>query len=85
MLRGRRAVFARSEGVIPAPESTHAIRGAIDKAMRAKEERKERVILSKLFAGNQGVVRYLWGGTVFTFQSMVLGYISQPFSLVFLS
>lgn len=42
-------------------------------------------IESKLFEGNQGVVRYLWGGTVFTFQSSVLGYINQPFPLIFLS
>ena len=40
--------FARTEGIIPAPESSHAIRGAIDEALRAKEERKERVILFNL-------------------------------------
>jgi tryptophan synthase beta chain len=40
--------FARSEGIIPAPESSHAIRGAIDEALRAKEEGKERVILFNL-------------------------------------
>jgi tryptophan synthase beta chain len=28
--------FARAEGIVPAPESTHAIRGAIDEALRAK-------------------------------------------------
>ncbi len=37
--------FARSEGIIPAPESSHAIRGAIDEALQAKEEGKERTIL----------------------------------------
>ncbi len=41
-------LFARTEGIIPAPESTHAIRGAIDEAMRAKEEGQERVILFNL-------------------------------------
>ncbi|WP_242395977.1 TrpB-like pyridoxal phosphate-dependent enzyme [Anaeromyxobacter oryzisoli] len=37
--------FARTEGIIPAPESSHAIRGAIDEALRAKEEGKQRTIL----------------------------------------
>jgi tryptophan synthase beta chain len=41
-------LFARTEGIIPAPESTHAIRGAIDEALKAKEEGKERVILFNL-------------------------------------
>jgi tryptophan synthase beta chain len=38
-------LFARTEALIPAPESSHAIRAAIDEAQRAKEEGKERVIL----------------------------------------
>lgn len=41
-------LFARSEGIIPAPESSHAIKAAIEAAMRAKEEGKERVILFNL-------------------------------------
>ncbi len=40
--------FARAEGIIPAPESSHAIRAAIDEAVRAKEEGRERVILFNL-------------------------------------
>jgi tryptophan synthase beta chain len=40
--------FAGSEGIIPAPESSHAIRAAIDEALKAKEEQKERVILFNL-------------------------------------
>jgi tryptophan synthase beta chain len=40
--------FARTELIIPAPESSHAIRGAIDEALLAKEEGKERVILFNL-------------------------------------
>jgi len=40
--------FARTEGIIPAPESSHAIRGAVDEALRAKDEGKERVILFNL-------------------------------------
>jgi tryptophan synthase beta chain len=38
-------LFTKSEGIIPAPESTHAIRGAIDEALQAKEEGKSKAIL----------------------------------------
>ena len=37
--------FARTEGAISAPETTHAIATVIDEAKRAKEEGKEKVIL----------------------------------------
>ncbi len=40
--------FARAEGIVPAPESSHAICQAIKEAMIAKEEGKERVILFNL-------------------------------------
>ena len=40
--------FIRSEGIIPAPESAHAIRGAIDEALDAKEKGERRVILFNL-------------------------------------
>jgi len=40
--------FARTEAVVPAPESSHAIRAAIDEALRAKEEGRQRVILFNL-------------------------------------
>ncbi len=40
--------FARTEGIVPAPESSHAICEAINEAMRAKEEGKETVILFNL-------------------------------------
>jgi tryptophan synthase beta chain len=40
--------FARCEGIIPAPESSHAIRGAIDEALQAREEGKEKTILFNL-------------------------------------
>src|SRR5713226_8391093 len=36
--------FARTEGLIPAPETCHAIRGVIDLALEAKRENEERVI-----------------------------------------
>src|SRR3954449_4574832 len=37
--------FARTEGIIPAPEAAHAVRAAIDEALAAKEAGEERVIL----------------------------------------
>ncbi|WP_303721397.1 TrpB-like pyridoxal phosphate-dependent enzyme [Malonomonas rubra] len=40
--------FARAEGIIPAPESSHAIRAAFDEALLAKEEGKEKTILFNL-------------------------------------
>ncbi len=40
--------FARSEGIIPAPESAHAIRTAIDEALAAREAGERRVILFNL-------------------------------------
>jgi tryptophan synthase beta chain len=38
-------LFAKSEGIIPAPETAHAIRGAVKEAIAAREGGKERVIL----------------------------------------
>ncbi|MEA3428133.1 MAG: TrpB-like pyridoxal phosphate-dependent enzyme [Thermodesulfobacteriota bacterium] len=38
-------LFARTEGMIPAPETNHAIACVIDEANKAKEEGKEKVIL----------------------------------------
>jgi len=40
--------FARAEGIVPAPESNHAVRAAIDEALEAKAEGKPRVILFNL-------------------------------------
>ena len=37
--------FARIEGILPAPESSHAIRAAIDEALRCKETGEEKTIL----------------------------------------
>lgn len=37
--------FARVEGILPAPESSHAIKAAIDEAMRCKETGEEKTIL----------------------------------------
>jgi tryptophan synthase beta chain len=40
--------FARSEGIIPAPESNHAVRAAIDEAMRCKESGEAKTIFFNL-------------------------------------
>ncbi|MDH4248243.1 MAG: TrpB-like pyridoxal phosphate-dependent enzyme [Deltaproteobacteria bacterium] len=40
--------FARAEGIIPAPESSHAIRAAIDEALKCKKEGTGRVIAFNL-------------------------------------
>jgi tryptophan synthase beta chain len=41
-------LFARTEGIVPAPEPSHAIAAAVDEAIRAREEGKPRVILFNL-------------------------------------
>ena len=41
-------LFAQTEGIIAAPEASHAIRGAIDEALAAKEAGEPRVILFNL-------------------------------------
>jgi tryptophan synthase beta chain len=40
--------FARTEGIVPAPEPTHAIAGAIEEALRCKESGEAKVILTAL-------------------------------------
>lgn len=40
--------FARTEGIIPAPESSHAIKAAVEEAKKADAEGKSRVILFNL-------------------------------------
>ena len=41
-------LFARTEGIVPAPEAAHAVRGAIDEAIRCREEGKSEVIAFNL-------------------------------------
>jgi tryptophan synthase beta chain len=41
-------LFAATEGVIPAPESSHAIRGAIVEALKCRETREEKCIVFNL-------------------------------------
>ena len=38
-------LFARVEGILPAPESSHAIRVAIDEALKCKETGEEKTIV----------------------------------------
>jgi tryptophan synthase beta chain len=40
--------FARAEGIVPAPEANHAVKGAIDEALRCREEGRSEVILLNL-------------------------------------
>ena len=41
-------LFAATEGIIPAPETSHAIRGAINEAIRCRETGEEKCILFNL-------------------------------------
>ncbi|HEV2662159.1 MAG TPA: TrpB-like pyridoxal phosphate-dependent enzyme, partial [Ktedonobacteraceae bacterium] len=41
-------LFARSEGIVPAPEAGHAVRAVVEEALQAKEAGEERVILFNL-------------------------------------
>jgi tryptophan synthase beta chain len=40
--------FARAEGIVPAPESTHAVKSAVDQALKCKEEGTSKTILFNL-------------------------------------
>jgi len=55
-------LFARTEGIIPAPETNHAIAGAIREAMKAKEEGKEKVI----FLVSVAMDLWIWLGMINT-------------------
>jgi tryptophan synthase beta chain len=41
-------LFARTEGIVPAPEPTHALAAAVDEAVRCRETGEEKVILTAL-------------------------------------
>ena len=52
-------MFAKAEGIVPAPESAHAIRAAIDEALDAKAKGEKRVILFNLSGhGNFDMAAY---------------------------
>ena len=61
-------LFAKTEGIVPAPETNHAIAATIREAKKAKEEGKEKVILFN-FSGHGmmdlvGYDKYLTGKLV---------------------
>ena len=41
-------MFGRTEGILPAPEANHAVKGAIEEALRCKREGKSETILFNL-------------------------------------
>jgi tryptophan synthase beta chain len=41
-------LFARTEGIVPAPESAHAIHAVVEEAVKARESGRKRVILFNL-------------------------------------
>jgi tryptophan synthase beta chain len=45
--------FARSEGIVPAPESAHAIRAGIDEALAARDAGEEKTVLIGLSGHGQ--------------------------------
>jgi tryptophan synthase beta chain len=57
--------FARAEGILPAPEANHAVRGAIDEALRCRREGKPQAILFNLCGHGhfdmQAYIDYLGG------------------------
>lgn len=61
-------MFTRSEGILPAPESAHAIRVAIDEALDAKVKGEKRIILFNLSGHGHfdmlAYQQYLAGGLV---------------------
>jgi tryptophan synthase beta chain len=41
-------LFARTEGIVPAPESSHAIAAVVEEAIKAREQGQKRVLLFNL-------------------------------------
>ncbi len=58
-------LFAKLEGIVPAPESAHAVKAVIEEALRAKEKGRQEVILFNMSGHGlldlQGYVDYLEG------------------------
>ena len=58
-------LFAKLEGIVPAPESAHAVKAVIDESLKAKEKGKEEVILFNMSGHGlldlQGYIDYLEG------------------------
>ena len=45
---GAAVLFSKSEGIIPAPESAHAIKAAVDEAIKCRESKEQKVIAFNL-------------------------------------
>ena len=63
-------LFARSEGIIPAPESCHAIAATVREALRCKETGEEKVILFNLSGHgfvDMGAYDQYFGGSLVDF------------------
>ena len=52
--------FAKAEGILPAPEANHAVRGAIDEALRCKAEGKSETILINLCGQAISICKPTW-------------------------
>ena len=51
--------FAKAEGILPAPEANHAVKGALDEALKCKKEGKSKTILFNLCGhGNYDMMAY---------------------------
>jgi len=52
-------LFARAEGIVPAPEANHAVKGAIEEALRCKREgRSETIVFNLCGHGHFDMVAY---------------------------
>ena len=52
-------MFARTEGILPAPESSHAIRAAVDEALKCKETGEEKtIVVGRTGTGHFALVAY---------------------------
>ncbi|MFH1750396.1 MAG: TrpB-like pyridoxal phosphate-dependent enzyme [Candidatus Micrarchaeota archaeon] len=60
------AIFIRTEGIVPAPESAHAIKAAIDIALQCRKKNEQKVIVFNLSGHGlldlNGYEQYLMGG-----------------------
>ena len=52
-------LFARTEGIVVAPETAHAVKSAVDEALKAKADKEEKVICFSLSGhGNFDMAAY---------------------------
>ena len=77
--------FARTEGLLPAPESSHAIRAAIDEAIKCRESGEEKTILFGLtgtgyfdMKAYQAFNDHLMGDYIPTDEELATGFAKLP-------